>query len=73
MAERAQATTSPPSEVPASDGRNKLGEVAVVAVGAAAGLAILGAPVAATVAAGFLGPIALEALRALRKRDSKGY
>jgi hypothetical protein len=73
MVEQAQLRASQPPEETSSDGRSKVGDVAVVAVGAAAGLAILGAPVAATLAAGVIGPIALEALKALRRRDSKAH
>lgn len=73
MVEQAQATEVPGPDEAASDGKAKLGRLAAIAVGAAAGLAILGAPVAATLAAGVIGPLAFEGLKTLRKREAKSH
>jgi hypothetical protein len=45
-----------------------LGEMGAVGIGAAAGLAILGAPAAATVGVGVLGAVAFETLKRWRRR-----
>jgi hypothetical protein len=71
MAKQAEFSEGSRPRTTESRGRIDMGEVAFLALGAAAGMAIFEAPIAATIAAGIIGPLAFESLRAIRRRGTR--